>query len=100
MNNRNLIGYGANPPKVEWPERAKIAISLVVNYEEGSEYSILDGDARGETLGESPSNVPVGDRDLANESFFEYGSRVGIWRIMTVMDKYDVKGTFLCCAQA
>ena len=82
MNNRNLIGYGANPPKVDWPGRAKIAISLVVNYEEGSEYSILDGDSRGETLGESPSNVAVGDRDLANESFFEYGSRVGIWRIM------------------
>lgn len=100
MNNRNLIGYGANPPKVDWPGRAKIAISLVVNYEEGSEYSILDGDSRGETLGESPSNVAVGDRDLANESFFEYGSRVGIWRIMNVMDQYDVKGTFFCCAQA
>ena len=100
MNTRNLIGYGANPPKVEWPKQARIAISVVVNYEEGSEYSTLDGDPRGESLGESPSNVPVGDRDLANESFFEYGSRVGVWRIMNVMDQYNVKGTFFCCAQA
>ena len=100
MNTRNLIGYGANPPKVEWPKQARIAISVVVNYEEGSEYSTLDGDPRGESLGESPSNVPVGDRDLANESFFEYGSRVGVWRIMNVMDQDNVKGTFFCCAQA
>ena len=100
MNNRDLIGYGAKPPIIEWPNRAKIAISVVVNYEEGSEYSILDGDPRGETLGESPSNVPVGDRDLANESFFEYGSRAGVWRSMNVMDLYHVKGTFFCCAQA
>ena len=77
-----------------------VIASVVVNYEEGSEYSILDGDPKGETSGESPSNVPVGDRDLANESFFEYGSRAGVWRIMNVMDKYHVKGTFFCCAQA
>ena len=51
MNNRDLIGYVAKPPIIEWPNHAKIAISVVVNYEEGSEYSILDGDPRGETLG-------------------------------------------------
>ncbi len=100
MSARDLVGYGPNPPVVQWPNGARIAVSVVVNYEEGSEYSVLDGDPRGETSGESPSNVPTGERDLANESFFEYGSRVGVWRIMNVMDQYNVKGTFFCCALA
>ena len=100
MTQRDLIGYGANPPQVEWPDGARIAISVVVNYEEGSEYSTLDGDAQGESMGEAQSPVPPGERDLANESFFEYGSRVGVWRIMDILDEYDVKATFYCCALA
>jgi allantoinase len=100
MTQRDLIGYGANPPQVEWPDGARIAISVVVNYEEGSEYSTLDGDAQGESMGEAQSPVPQGERDLANESFFEYGSRVGVWRIMDILDEYDVKATFYCCALA
>jgi len=100
MSTRDLVGYGPNPPVVRWPNGAKIAVSVVVNYEEGSEYSILDGDPRGESSGESPSNVPVGERDLANESFFEYGSRAGVWRILRELDRYGVKGTFFCCALA
>ncbi len=100
MTQRDFIGYGANPPQVEWPDGARIAISVVVNYEEGSEYSTLDGDAQGESMGEAQSPVPQGDRDLANESFFEYGSRVGVWRIMDILDEYDVKATFYCCALA
>ena len=100
MQEREFVGYGPNPPRVEWPDGARIALSLVVNYEEGSEYSTLDGDAQGEVMGESPSPVPLGERDLANESFFEYGSRVGVWRLMNILDEYDVKGTFFCCALA
>ena len=100
MSTRDLVGYGPNPPVVKWPNEARIAVSVVVNYEEGSEYSLLDGDPRGETSGESPSNVPIGERDLANESFFEYGSRAGVWRIMRAFDRYDIKGTFFCCALA
>ena len=100
MSMRDLVGYGPNPPVVQWPNGARIAVSVVVNYEEGSEYSLLDGDPHGESSGESPSNVPAGERDLANESFFEYGSRVGVWRIMDVMDQCDVKGTFFACALA
>ena len=100
MTQRDLVGYGSNPPAIEWPNGARIAISVVVNYEEGSEYSILDGDSRGETMGEAQSPVPVGERDLANESFFEYGSRVGVWRILNILDEYDVKATFYCCALA
>ena len=97
---RDLVGYGGNPPQVEWPGGARIAISVVVNYEEGSEYSTLDGDAAHESNNEVPSPVPTEDRDLANESFFEYGSRVGVWRIMDLLDEFDVKSTFFCCALA
>ena len=100
MTGRDLIGYGLNPPVVEWPNGARIAVSVVVNYEEGSEYSTLDGDAHGETIGESPSPVAAGKRDLANETFFEYGSRVGVWRILDILDEYDVKATIFACALA
>ena len=100
MADRDFVGYGADPPAVRWPNGAKIAVSVVVNYEEGSEYSILDGDPVGETSGESPSTVSLGERDLANESFFEYGSRVGVWRIMNLLDRYNIKGTFYACALA
>ena len=97
---RDFVGYGPNPPQVEWPDGARIAVSVVVNYEEGSEYSLLDGDAQREASAEVPSQIPVDQRDLANESFFEYGSRAGVWRIMNILDEYDVKGTFYCCALA
>ena len=100
MQSRDFIGYGANPPDVQWPNGARIAVSVVVNYEEGSEYSILDGDPAGETSGESPSPAGPGERDLANESFFEYGSRVGVWRILDILDRYNVKSTIFACALA
>ena len=100
MQERDFVGYGAHPPEVRWPNGARIAVSMVVNYEEGSEYSILDGDPAGETSGESPSPVGLGERDLANESFFEYGSRVGVWRIMDILDRHNVTGTFYACALA
>ena len=79
MTERDFVGYGSTPPKFEWPNKAKIAVSVVVNYEEGSEYSILDGDASGEAMGEAPSPVPAGQRDLAmnrsssTEAEREYG---------------------------
>ena len=78
MMERDLIGYGPNPPVVEWPNGARIAVSVVVNYEEGSEYSTLDGDPAGETGGESPSPVTPGERALAKESFSEYCRRGGV----------------------
>lgn len=100
MNERDFIGYGLNPPKIEWPDGARVAVSVVVNYEEGSEYSLLDGDPRRETNSEVPSPLPLDERDLANESFFEYGSRVGVWRIMDILGQYRVPATFFCCALA
>ena len=100
MNERDFVGYGPNPPRVEWPDGARIAVSVVVNYEEGSEYSLLDGDAHGESNNEVPSPVPPDQRDLANESFFEYGSRAGVWRLLDILGEYDVNATFYCCSLA
>ena len=100
MNERDFIGYGPNPPKIEWPDGARVAVSVVVNYEEGSEYSLLDGDPHRETNSEVPSPLPLDERDLANESFFEYGSRVGVWRMMDILGQYRVPATFFCCALA
>ena len=97
---RNFVGYGPNVPKIQWPGNAQIAISFVVNYEEGSERSILDGDIHHESNGEVPSPVPPDQRDLFNESFFEYGSRVGVWRLLDILDKYGAKATFFSCALA
>ena len=97
---RDVVGYGKNVPQVRWPGDARIAVSMVVNYEEGAEYSTLDGDSHHETNGEVPSPVPSGDRDLNNESFFEYGSRVGVWRLMDLLDRHKVPATFFCCALA
>lgn len=80
---RDFIGYGANPPDIRWPGGARLAINFVLNYEEGSEYSLADGDDRTDSaLSEvATPRVPRGDRDLAAESMFEYGSRVGFWRL-------------------
>jgi putative urate catabolism protein len=81
---RNLVGYGAHPPDPQWPGEARIAVSFVLNYEEGGENSILNGDPASETyLTETPGGQPVkGGRDLSTESVYEYGSRAGFWRIL------------------
>ncbi|MGR3805672.1 allantoinase PuuE [Marinibacterium profundimaris] len=95
---RDVVGYEGAPPKVSWPGGARIAISLVVNYEEGSELAIGDGDATREPGG--PPYWPITERDLGVETMYEYGSRVGFWRLMDVFDEQDVKCTFYACAQA
>ena len=80
---RDLVGYAGRPPNPDWPNGARIAINFVLNYEEGSEYSVPDGDGQSETaLAEGPSQVPPGTRDLMFESVYEYGSRAGFWRVM------------------
>src|SRR5262245_8206992 len=96
---RDFIGYGRRPPIFEWPGRARLALSFVVNYEEGAEYSMLDGDERSETHGVSYS-MPSGIRDLRVESTYEYGSRVGIWRLMRLFADYNIKVTFFASALA
>lgn len=97
---RNFIGYGPNVPHVQWPDGARLAINLVVAYEEGSEYSLLDGDPHREPTGDVTSPVPLDQRDLVNESLFEYGSRVGVWRLLDLLDRYQVRATFFCTGLA
>jgi peptidoglycan/xylan/chitin deacetylase (PgdA/CDA1 family) len=99
---RDFIGYGAEPPAVRWPGGARVAVNLVVNYEEGSENRFEDGCPRRETAGETLSQVPLEppQRDLANESMFEYGSRAGVWRLLRLFRKYQVPATFFACAVA
>jgi len=81
---RDLIGYGPNPPDAQWPGGARLAISFVLNYEEGGENTVLNGDAGSETyLTETPGGTAlVGQRDLSTESIYEYGARAGFWRIL------------------
>jgi putative urate catabolism protein len=81
---RDYIGYAASPPQPQWPGGARLALQIVMNYEEGSEYSIGDGDDQSEMyLTEVPgATVGPGKRDLIVESVYEYGSRSGFWRLM------------------
>jgi peptidoglycan/xylan/chitin deacetylase (PgdA/CDA1 family) len=97
---RDLVGYGRRPPKVHWPNGERVAINIVVNYEEGSEYSIPAGDGRNEGVGELAHLTPPEYRDLRVESVFEYGSRAGIWRLLRLFDRYDLKVTFFAVAVA
>jgi len=99
---RDLIGYGENPPDPRWPGDARIAINFVMNYEEGSEPSIPDGDGVSEG---SLTEVAAADpgqqgRDLAAESMFEYGSRVGFWRVMRIFQERGLPLTAFACALA
>ncbi len=99
---RDLIGYGANPPHPKWPGDAKIALQIVLNYEEGSEYSIPDGDESSEIyLREVPgSSMDKGMRDLQVESVYEYGSRAGFWRLMRLFKEKDIQVTIFGAALA
>jgi allantoinase len=98
---RDLVGYGSKTPDPKWPGGARIAINFVLNYEEGSEYSVIDGDGFSETaLSEGPSQVPHGTRDLTIESVYEYGSRVGFWRVMRLFAERKLSLTVFGCALA
>jgi allantoinase len=99
---RDLVGYGANPPHPRWPRDAKIALQIVLNYEEGSEYSIPDGDETSEIyLREVPgASMNKGMRDLQVESVYEYGSRVGFWRLMRLFKDKDIQVTIFGAALA
>tara|TARA_B100001173_G_scaffold211604_1_gene182613 strand:- start:27 stop:935 length:909 start_codon:yes stop_codon:yes gene_type:complete len=80
---RNFIGYGNHPPQFKWEKNAKLAVQFVLNYEEGGENTVLNGDEHSEIfLSEIIGAKPViGDRNMNMESIYEYGSRSGFWRI-------------------
>ncbi len=90
---RDLIGYGAKAPDPKWPGGARLALQIVMNYEEGGERSILHGDDFAEAfLQEVVGMQPLkGVRNMQVESIYEYGTRVGFWRLMRLFAERDVK---------
>ncbi len=99
---RDMIGYGRNPPHPRWPGDARIAVEFVINYEEGAENTILHGDAASESLlTEFGFATPrVGERYLPVESMYEYGSRVGFWRLQRIFTERQVPITVFGVAMA
>ena len=85
---RDLKGYGLTPPHAEWPGQARVAVQFVLNFEEGGENSVLHGDAGSEQfLSEMFNPAAFPDRHLSMEGIYEYGSRVGVWRILREFEK-------------
>ncbi|MEO1092013.1 MAG: allantoinase PuuE [Pseudomonadota bacterium] len=98
---RDLVGYADTPPDPQWPGGARIALNFVMNYEEGSEPSVQDGEGYTETaLTEAPLDPGVKGRDLAGEGMFAYGSRVGFWRLMRLFQERGMPLTVFGCALA
>ena len=96
---RELVGYGEHPPRVRWQNGAKVAVQVVVNYEEGSEKTFAMGDQVNDGMYELPFAVDD-QRDLAVESMYEYGSRAGIWRMFRIFDAAGIPVTFFGAAVA
>jgi peptidoglycan/xylan/chitin deacetylase (PgdA/CDA1 family) len=96
---RELVGYGEHPPKVRWEGDAKVAVQIVINYEEGSEKTFAMGDGENDILYELPFALE-GQRDLAVETMYEYGTRAGIWRLLRTFDKAGIPVTFFAAAVA
>lgn len=96
---RDLVGYGPTPPKVSWPNNARVAVSFVLNFEEGSEYSVADGDNRNEAVYEVIDKLD-GIPDPCIQSHFDYGTRVGWWRIMDLLERHGVTCTVSSCGRA
>lgn len=99
---RDLIGYGSRPPKANWPEKARIAVQFVINYEEGAENCVLHGDPASEAfLSEIVGAQALPDvRHMNMESIYEYGSRVGFWRLHDLFVKHSLPVTVFGVALA
>ncbi|MFM9883368.1 MAG: allantoinase PuuE [Burkholderiales bacterium] len=98
---RDMVGYGGVFPDPKWPGGARIAINFVLNYEEGSEYSIEEDNVSETILSEaSLAGFGQGKRDLAIESIYEYGSRAGFWRIHRAFTERNLPMTVYGCAVA
>lgn len=99
---RDLVGYGARPPKVRWPGNARLALQFVLNYEEGGENAILHGDKASEAFLSEIIGAQAleGVRHRSMESIYEYGSRVGVWRILELFRRYEAPLTVFGVAMA
>ena len=98
---RDFHGYGPNPPDPRWPGGARLALSFVLNYEEGAENTVLNGDAGSELyLHEVPGGTPRAERDLSTESQFDYGARAGLWRILRLFRERGLPLTIYAVGRA
>jgi putative urate catabolism protein len=99
---RDLIGFGPHPPHADWPGGARIAVQIVLNYEEGGEMNVLHGDDRSETFLSDMINplAVVGARHMSMEQIYEYGSRAGVWRLLRLFERYGVPVTMFGVAMA
>lgn len=99
---RDLKGYGRHPPDPKWPGGAKLAVQFVINYEEGGENCILEGDSQSEhLLSEIVGAAPLpGVRHANMESLYEYGSRAGFWRLHRLFTQKGVPVTVYAVALA
>jgi putative urate catabolism protein len=98
---RDLIGYGPKVPQACWPGDARIAVSVVVNVEEGGERNVLHGDDGSEsTVNDVIGAEPFAGRDLRVESMFEYGSRAGVWRLQRILAERGTPATILAVGMA
>ena len=99
---RDLVGYGQRPPSAQWPAGPRIAVQFVVNYEEGGENCVLHGDPASEAfLSEIVGAAPwPGQRHPSMESIYEYGSRVGVWRLLDLFARYEIPLTIFGVAMA
>jgi hypothetical protein len=91
-DDRDFIGYGANPPDPQWPGAARIAVNINLNFEGGGERSVMDGDGVSEgVLNDIGMPSLPGVRSPIVESVFEYGSRVGGWRLLRLFRRFGVR---------
>ena len=99
---RDLVGYGRTPPHAAWPGGARIAVQVVLNYEEGAEANVLDGDPASEVfLSDIANAAPVqGARHMSMEQIYEYGSRAGVWRLLRLFERYEIPVTVFGVALA
>ena len=93
---RDLIGYHGEPPKVEWPNGARVAVQFVLNYEEGGENHVEHGDAGSEQfLSDIIGAASFPDKHMSMDSMYEYGSRAGLWRIHQEFKKRQLPMTII-----
>lgn len=98
---RDLVGYGPTPPHPRWPGGARLALQIVLNYEEGGESCVLHGDEASETfLSEIVGAQPFRMRHLSMESLYEYGSRAGLWRLLRLLRERRMPVTVFGVAMA
>ncbi|MBO6720082.1 MAG: polysaccharide deacetylase family protein [Rhizobiaceae bacterium] len=97
---RDLVGYGGQWPEFCWPNGARLAVSVVVNFEEGAERQDLDGDPQNEKIGEVISVVPEGRPDPGQAQIFAYGTRAGAWRMKEALARHRIPATLFVCGRA